>query len=119
MGLNAMKKRLKGMLMCSIMLVTLLPITAIASAIGAGTEPVTNGIFDHTIVRGFALRLGMDATGRTTHLFAIRLHYLTISVSGEHNVGVIRMRPVDIPTKLVGYHGHVYMSGSFRGSIDI
>ncbi|MBN1860828.1 MAG: hypothetical protein JW840_05140, partial [Candidatus Thermoplasmatota archaeon] len=62
-----MKNRLKKILLCGIMLLTLLPLTTLASAFGTDNEPVTNGIFDHTIIRGFALCLGRDLSGKTTH----------------------------------------------------
>jgi hypothetical protein len=61
----------------------------------------------------------MDQTGRITHLFAIRMHYLTITVTGQYDRGVVRMRPVDVPTKMIGYHGIVYISTSFRGSLTL
>jgi hypothetical protein len=108
-----MKKTLIGLAVCGLMLTTLLPISALA------TTPSSTGMFGRSTVRGFALYLGMDPTGRTTHLFALRLHYTTISITGEHGSGVIRMRPVDIPTKVNGFHGRLYISASFRGTIDV
>jgi hypothetical protein len=119
MGFKTMKKTLVGILVCGMMLVTILPLSALGIASRADTGPMSNGLLDRTTVRGFALYLGMDSTGRTTHLFALRLHYSTISLSGVRSSGVILMRPIDISTKIFGYRGHVYVSGSFRGPINV
>jgi hypothetical protein len=113
-----MKNKNKGILICSLLLVLLLPLTTLASAIGTDS-PASSGLLDRTTVRGFVLPLGMDQTGRITHLFAIRMHYLTITVTGQYDRGVVRMRPVDVPTKMIGYHGIVYISTSFRGSLTL
>jgi hypothetical protein len=114
-----MKKALVGLLVSVMMLATLLPITAAAAILRSNTEPATTGLLDHTTVRGLAIYLGMSSTGKTTHFFAIRLHYTTITLSGEYGNGVIRMRPIDIPTKMIGYHGHLYLFAAFRGSLNI
>jgi hypothetical protein len=114
-----MKRKLVGILVSVMMLATLLPITALATTSCADSGPATMGILDRTTVRGFALYLGMSPTGKTTHLFALRLHYSTITLTGEHGNGVIRMRPIDIPTKINGYHGRLYISASFRGSLNV
>lgn len=113
-----MKNNTKGILISSLVLVLLLPLTSLASAIRVDS-PVSSGLLERTTVRGFVLPLGMDRTGRTTHLFAIRMHYLTISATGEYDRGVVRMKPVDVPTKMIGYHGIVYISANFRGSLTI
>jgi hypothetical protein len=113
-----MKKALLGIMVCGMMLVTLLPISALATTNSVDSGPVSTGLLDRTTVRGFALYLGMDSTGRTTHLFALRLHYSTISMSGVRSSGIVLMRPIDITTKMTGYRGHVYISASFRGSIN-
>jgi hypothetical protein len=114
-----MKKTLVGIMVCGMMLVTILPISALGIASRTDAGPTTIGLLDKTTVRGFALYLGMDSTGRTTHLFALRLHYSTISMSGIRSSGVILMRPIDISTKVIGYRGHVYISASFRGPINV
>jgi hypothetical protein len=119
MGLKTMKKTLVGILVCGMMLATILPLSALGIASRADTEPTSTGLLDRTTVRGFALYLGMDSTGRTTHLFALRLHYSTISMSGIRSSGVVLMKPIDISTKVIGYRGHVYISASFRGPINV
>jgi hypothetical protein len=114
-----MKKALKGILISVMMLVTILPITALATTVRQESEPALSGVFDHTTIRGFAIYLGMSDGGKTTRLFAIRLHYSTISPSGEIDFGVLRLKRVDIPTKIIGYQGHLYTFGSFSGSISL
>jgi hypothetical protein len=112
-----MKNTLKCIMVSVMMLVTILPITALATTIRQQADTESTGIFDHTTVRGFAIYLGMSSSGTITRLFAIRLHYTTVSPSGEIDFGVIRLKRVDIPTKMIGYQGHYYMIGSFRGSV--
>jgi hypothetical protein len=114
-----MKKALVGIMISVMMLVTLLPITALAFTPRSRTDPATAGLLDHTTIRGFALNMGMSRTGAITHLFAIRLHYTTITLSGEYGTGVLRFRPIDVPTKSIGYRGHVYIFASFRGSLNV
>lgn len=114
-----MKKRHLHILICGMMLAILLPTTTIGIATCIQSTTETCGLLDRTTMRGFALYLGRDATGRTMHLFALRVHYLTIDLSGQRDSGVIRMRPIDIPNKIIGYHGHIYISASFRGAINI
>jgi hypothetical protein len=96
------------------MLVTILPITALAANT---SEPQTtdNGALGRTTVRGFVLFKRTSDGGKTSHFFAIRLHYSTISISGERSSGVIRMDPVEIPSSINGYLGHLYICGSFSG----
>lgn len=118
MRLRTMNHKQKAFLICSLLLVLLLPITSFASAIGRDS-PVSSGFLERTTVRGFVVPLGMDKTGRTTHLFAIRMHYLTLTITGEYDRGVVRMRPIDVPTKMIGYHGIVYISASFRGALNL
>jgi len=112
-----MKRKLVGILVSVIMLVTILPITALATN-GSESQIAADGL-GRTTVRGFALYLGMSSTGKTTHLFALRLHYSTITLSGEHGSGIIHMRPINIPTKINGYRGHLYISASFIGSLNV
>jgi hypothetical protein len=114
-----MKNKQKGIVLCGLMLATLLPITTVGAVINARSAPETCGFFDKTIIYGFAVYLGRDATGRTTHLYALRLRYITISLSGERDIGFIRLRKIDVPTRMTGYNGHFFIAASFRGSIDI
>jgi hypothetical protein len=107
-----MKKALIGLLICIMMLVTILPITA-----AADSTPI--GPFGHTTVRGFAIPLGMSATGKITHLLALRLHFSTTTITGQNSFGVLRFRPIDIPTKVIGYRGHLYIFASFQGTLNI
>ena len=119
MGCNTMKNRFLGILVCGMLLVTMLSITAQATMNRADSEPMTQGILDKTYIRGFALNLGLSPTGKITHLFAIRLHYFTYTSSGLLSVGVLKMRPVDIPTQITGFHGHFYVAGSFHGFLKV
>ncbi len=114
-----MNRKLVGIMVSVMMLVTVLPITALATTRCSRLEPVHTGIFDRTTVRGLVVYLGMSPNGRITHLFALRLHYSSISLSGVRFNGVVNMRLIDIPTKIVGYHGHMYIFASFRGMLDI
>jgi len=119
MGLSAMKKRHLSILVCGMMLAVLLPTTTLGTAVRAQSEPETCGFFDRTTIYGFALYLGRDATGTITHLYALRIRYITMSLSGERDIGFIRLRKIDVPTRMTGYHGNVFVFASFRGSIDI
>jgi len=114
-----MKRTLIGILVSVMMLATLLPITALATTFHSSSQPVTTGILDRTTVRGFVLYLGRSPSGTITHFFALRLHYFTITLSGEHESGVIRLRPIDIPTRINGYQGRLYIFASFRGSLNV
>ncbi|DAC71583.1 MAG TPA: hypothetical protein DSN98_09645 [Thermoplasmata archaeon] len=114
-----MKNKLITILVCGLMLVTLLPVSALAIAIRSDSKPVTSGILDKTTIRGFAIYLGTDSTGKSTHFFALRLHYSTVSLSGVHSNGVVLFRPIDIPTKMTGYHGHFFIWESFRGALNV
>jgi hypothetical protein len=109
-----MKNKLVGILICVMMLVTILPITALATN---ASEPQTTGCrtLGRTTVRGFVLFKRTSDSGKISHFFAIRLHYSTISLSGERSSGIIRMEPIEIPSSINGYLGQVYIIGSFRG----
>lgn len=119
MGLSAMKKRHLHIMICGMMLAILLPTTILATAMRTASEPETCGFFDKTTIYGFALYLGRDDTGELTHLYALRLRYITVSLGGEHNSGFIRLRRIDVPTRMTGYQGNLFFFASFRGSIDI
>ena len=109
-----MKHKIVGILICVMMLVTILPITALATN---ASEPQTagSGTLGRTTVRGFVLFKRTSDGGKISHFLAIRLHYSTISISGERSSGIIRMEPVEIPTSINGYMGQVFIVGSFRG----
>jgi hypothetical protein len=109
-----MKNKLAGILICVMMLVTILPITALATN---ASEPQTtgSGTFGRTTVRGIVLFKRTSDGGKTSHFLAIRLHYSTISVSGDRSSGIIRMEPIEIPSSINGYLGQMYIVGSFRG----
>ena len=119
MGCGTMKNRFLSIMICGMLLVTVLSITAQAAMNRAASEPITRGILNKTYIRGFALNLGLSPTGKITHLFAIRLHYFTYTTSGLLSVGVLKMRPVDIPTQFTGHHGHIYIAGSFHGFLKV
>jgi hypothetical protein len=110
-----MKNKLAGILICVMMLVTILPITALATTIASEPQTTAGGLLGHTTVHGFVLFKRTSDGGKTVHFFAIRLHYSTISVSGERSSGIIRMEPIEIPSSINGYLGHLYIFGSFRG----
>jgi hypothetical protein len=114
-----MKKRFLGTLVCAMVLITILSITAQATMSRATPEPITRGILNKTYVRGFAINLGLSPTGKITHLFALRLHYFTYTGTGLLSVGVLKMRPIDIPTQITGFHGHFYIAGSFHGYLKV
>lgn len=120
MGTKTMKNKHRGIILCGLMLTILLSTTALAAAaISRNTEPETSGLLGKTSIRGFALYLGKDSTGRTTRLFALRIRYISISLTGERDNGVLLMRKIEIPTRITGYHGHLYIAASFRGSLNI
>jgi len=110
-----MEKKLIGILICVMTLVTILPITALATTTISEPQTTTDGPFARTTVRGYVLYQGTSDCGRIVHFFAIRLHYSTINIFGEHSSGVIRMEPVTIPHSFFGYFAHGYISGSFYG----
>ena len=97
------------------MLVTILPITAMANTIVSEPKTTASGLLDRTSVRGFVLFKRTSDGGKTYHFFAIRLHYSTISITGERSYGILRMQPVEIPSSFTGFIGHMYIFVSFRG----
>ena len=113
-GLKNMNNKLAGILICVMMLVTILPITALATN-ASERQTTTGGLLGQTTVRGIVLFKRTSDGGKTYHFFAIRLHYSTISLSGERSSGIIRMEPIEIPSSINGYLGQVYIVGSFRG----
>ena len=106
-----MKKTLIGLIVIGMMLVTLLPLQALAT-----TADTTE--LGRSTVRGFAIRLGQDSTGRHERLFAIRLHFVTVTVDGEHDSGNILFKKVEIPARTLGFHGRFYIYASFLGTIQ-
>lgn len=119
MGTKTMKNKHRGILLCGLMLAILLSTTTLAAAVSRTTEPETSGLLGKTSIRGFALYLGKDSTGRTTRLFALRIRYISVSLTGERDTGVLLMRKIEIPTRITGYHGHLYIAASFRGTLNI
>jgi hypothetical protein len=110
-----MKHKLTGILICGMMLVTMVPITALATPIDSEPHTRAGGLLSRTTVHGIVLFKRTSDCGKLFHFFAIRLHYSTISLSGEHSSGIIRMKSVEIPSSMIGYVGHNYIFGSFRG----
>jgi hypothetical protein len=110
-----MKNKLIGILICVMMLVTILPVTALATTTISEPQTTTSGPLDRTYVRGIVLYKGTSDHRNTLNYFAIRLHYTTINIFGEHSTGVIRMEPVAIPSSIHGHIGYMYISGSFWG----
>jgi hypothetical protein len=113
-----MKKTLIGLIVCGMMLATILPISAVATTCTSDTAQACSMELGRSTVRGFAIRLGHDSTGRYAHLFAIRLHFVTVTADGQHDSGVILLKQVDIPARTLGFHGRYYIYASFIGTIQ-
>lgn len=111
-----MKKTLIGLIVIGMMLVTILPINALATT--ADAAKACSLELSRSTVRGFAIRLGSDSTGRTARLFAIRLHFITVTADGQHQSGVILLKKIDIPARTLGFHGRFYIYASFIGTIQ-
>ena len=111
-----MKKTLIGLIVIGMMLATILPLNALANTAEATKAGLSE--LGRSTVRGFAIRLGSDSTGRTAHLFAIRLHFVTVTADGQHQSGVILLKKVDIPARTLGFHGRFYIYASFIGTIQ-
>jgi hypothetical protein len=114
-----MKNKLIGILICVMLLVLMLPITALGTTIASEPQMTTSGPFDRTTVYGFVLFKGALDQGKILHFFAIRLHYTTTNLFGESYSGIKLMEPVEIPSSINGYVGYWYISGTFRGSFDV
>jgi len=113
-GKKYMKNKIIGIVICVMMLVTILPITALATTIIS--EPQTTPeVLGRTNVMGFVLYKGTSDMGKTINLFAIKLRYSTISITGERSMGVIVMEPVEIPSSAIGYLGHMFIFVTFHG----
>jgi len=114
-----MKKKLVGIIVCVMMLATILPLTAMAQQ--ATTEPQKDpaGLFDHTFIRGFVMFKRIADEGNSVRFYALRLHYFTVSLNGEHESGVLRMQPITIPNTLTGFYGKHYIVASFRGNLGL
>jgi hypothetical protein len=111
-----MKKTLIGLIVIGLMLVTILPINALTTT--ADAAQACSLELGRSTIRGFAIRLGTDSTGRHARLFAIRLHFITVTADGQHNSGVILFKKVDIPARTLGFHGRYYIYASFIGTIQ-
>jgi hypothetical protein len=111
-----MRKKLMGILACVMMLATILPITAIAA--DSTSHRNSTGMFDHTTIRGIVLFKRTSEGGKNIHFFAIRVHYSTIRLSGEHENGLIKMEPIVIPSDMNGMYSHLYIFASFHGVIQ-
>ncbi len=109
-----MKKTIIGIGIIAMILATILPLNALA----AETETTTASSMElgRTTVRGFAFRLGTD--GRVARLFAVRLHFITVTADGQHLTGAIWFKKVDIPARTLGFHGRFYIYASFLGTIQ-
>jgi hypothetical protein len=111
-----MKSKLVGIVICLMMLATILPITAMAT-----TDNTANptGIFDHTTIRGIVLFKRTSDGGKNVHFFAVRLHYSTIRLSGEHFSGVLKMQTITVPSDMTGFYGRMFIFASFHGALNI
>jgi hypothetical protein len=111
-----MKSKLVGIMIGVMMLATILPITAMATT-DSPANSSGSGPFDHTTIRGIVLFKRTSEGGKNIHFFAIRVHYSTVWLSGEHEKGVLRMSPIVVPSDMIGFYGHMYIFASFRGSL--
>lgn len=111
-----MNLKIVGISVCIMMLATI----TIVSGVNNNVEPQREiiGIFDKTIVRGIVLFPRISPEGETINFFALRLSYKTINFGGITS-GVIKLKPVQMPTNFNGYLGKFYIFGSFRGCLDI
>ncbi len=110
-----MKKTLIGLTIIGMMLATIVPLNLLVTSDSAQASSVT---LARSTVRGLAIRIGHDATGRYARLFAIRLHFVTVTADGHHEDGVIWLKKVEIPARALGFHGRFYIYASFLGSIQ-
>jgi hypothetical protein len=111
-----MKSKLVGIMICVMMLATILPITAMATTDSTSNKN-PSGPFDHTTIRGIVLFKRTSDGGKNIHFFAIRIHYSTIWLSGEHQTGILKMSPIVVPSDMTGFYGRMYIFASFRGSL--
>jgi hypothetical protein len=112
-----MKSKLVGIMICVMMLATILPITAMATT-DSTAHKNPSGPFDHTTIRGIVLFKRTSDGGKNIHFFAIRIHYSTIWLSGEHEDGVLKMSPIVIPSDMTGFYGGFYIFVSFHGALN-
>lgn len=114
-----MKSKLIGILIGLMMLATILPITAMAATKNSEPQTDSAGLFDKTTVRGLVMFKRTSPGGKTLHFFAIRLHYSTVSLSGERESGIIKFQPIEMPSSMTGFYGRMYIFASFRGSLKL
>lgn len=105
-----------GILMC-IVLVAAVPIAAGAIIPKDQTSQPAN-LFDVTTIRGIVLFKRTVDGGKDLRFFALRLHYSTISLNGDHRSGVMKLRPILIPNSMKGFYTRFYIFATFHGSID-
>ena len=77
-----MKKKLIGIFIGVMMLVTILPITALATTTISEPQTTTSGLFDRTTVRGYVVYQGTSNHGKRHGFLAwiwLRKNYLTIT----------------------------------------
>gem|GEM_PF-3945290 len=111
-----MKKTLICLILCGLLLATIIPTSALK--ILNRSDSNVSGIGRSTI-RGFAVYLGPDASGKHMRIFAIHLHYITVALSGERASGVVYFKPLSIPTKFIGFHSRTYFYASFFGTFQL
>jgi hypothetical protein len=111
-----MKNKLLGVSICLMMLATILPITVLASCNTSYKN--SGGPIDYTTVRGIVVFRRTSDGGKNIHFFAIRVHYSTVWLSGEHENGLVKMEPIIVPSDLNGIYGNFYIFASFRGSLS-
>jgi len=119
MGLiKTMKKKIMSILMATILL-AVVPVVAGVSTTPTEPTPEPTGLFDKTTIRGVVLFPRLTAGGQNIRFFALRLHYRTISLNGEHYSGVVFMQPIQIPNDFSGFMGKAYIFVNFRGSLNL
>ncbi len=110
-----MKNKLYGISICVMILATIVPIGVLASC--SATYKNSGGLIDHTTVRGIVMFRRMSDGGKNIHFFAIRMHYLTVWLSGERESGLIKLEPIVVPNDLNGVYRSFYIFASFPGSL--
>jgi len=120
MGLiKTMKKKIMSILMATILLAMIPVVAGVTTTPTEPTPEPTTGLFDKTTIRGVVLFPRLTAGGQNIRFFALRLHYRTMSLNGEHYSGVVFLQPISIPNDFSGFMGKAYIFVTFKGSLNI
>ncbi len=118
-----MKKKIMGILVC-MMLMAMIPAAAGLNCdiqvteknVDFDNDPETEGILDHTTIRGIVLFPRATRSG-DFKFFAIRLHYTTFALGGI-KTGSILLRSITLSDIPNGFIGNFYVMGTFKGNLD-